>query len=63
VIIVMSEETGRISVASDGKLTRMKDAAELRSYLIGVLGSGPERDRGLRIRDILGKSGIPGLSR
>lgn len=63
VIIVVSEETGRISVASEGKLTRMKDAAELRSYLIGVLGSRVEQDRGPRIRDFLGKSGIPGFSR
>jgi diadenylate cyclase len=63
VIIVVSEETGRISISSEGKLTRMKDAAELRSYLIDVLGSGSEQDRGVRIRDLLGKSGIPGLSR
>ena len=63
VVVVVSEETGRISIASDGQLTRMKDAAELRSYLSEVLRSHEKPDRSTGWRDILGRSGIPGLTR
>jgi diadenylate cyclase len=64
IIIVVSEESGWISIASEGKLTRMKDAAELRSYLSEVLSAGKKKERtGPRLREIFSRSGLPGLSR
>jgi len=62
VIIAVSEENGRISIAAEGQLTRITDAAELRSYLSGVLGTAQKADAP-RLKDILGRSGIPGLTR
>jgi len=62
VIVVVSEETGGISVASDGLLTRMKGAAELRSFLVEVLGSAQGRSTPW-IRELLSRTGIPGMTR
>jgi diadenylate cyclase len=64
IVVVLSEETGNISVASDGLLTRMKDAAELRSFLVEVLGSPQQHGKsGPRLRQILSRTGIPGMTR
>ncbi len=64
VIIVVSEESGWISISADGKLTRMKDAAELRSYLSQVLGSAGKKEHlSPRLRDLFGKGGFQGFSR
>jgi diadenylate cyclase len=40
VCIVVSEETGTISVASEGKLTRNVKAEELRELIAGAMGAG-----------------------
>lgn len=64
IIVVVSEETGQISVASDGKLTRMKNAAELRSYLSGALSATKPSDKSPpKLKELLGRGGIPGLTR
>ncbi len=64
VIIIVSEQTGWISIAADGKLTRMKDAAELRSYLSQVLGIKEKKEKpSPRFRDIFGRGGLQGSRR
>jgi len=63
VIIVVSEESGRISIASEGNLTRMKDAGELRSYLSEVFSSTKKDPQASWYRDLLERTGLPGASR
>ena len=64
VIVVISEESGRISVTSEGEMTRMKNAAELRSYLSEVLGTTKsDKSSAPWLRDVLQRSGLSGSPR
>jgi diadenylate cyclase len=63
VVIAVSEESGRISIASEGTLTRMKDAGELRSYLSEVFSSTKKDVQSPWYRDLLERAGLPGASR
>jgi diadenylate cyclase len=47
--IIVSEETGRISVAYDGKLTRNLDADGLRTRLVSIQNKGTEGKKKRRI--------------
>jgi diadenylate cyclase len=47
IVIVVSEETGSISVVEDGKITRNLDADQLRSRLLGI--GGGRRNRLLEV--------------
>ena len=44
--IIVSEETGRISVAVNGGLTRMNDAEQLKEMLRTLLDSSDEEEKG-----------------
>ncbi len=43
-VVVVSEETGSISIVTGGKITVDIDLAELRRFLVRLLGPYPERD-------------------
>jgi uncharacterized protein (TIGR00159 family) len=47
VVIVVSEETGRISVAVEGELTSHLDTVSLRNQLLRLLGRPKQRRRGI----------------
>ena len=44
--VIVSEETGRISVAKGGELTRISDAEQLKMWLNTLRESGEEEDKG-----------------
>jgi len=44
--VIVSEETGRISVADNGKLTRINNADQLREYLRTLQDTSEEEDKG-----------------
>ena len=48
VVVVVSEETGQISVAVDGRLTRDYNRLTLREYLENTLIGAPEDNQGGR---------------
>ena len=54
--VIVSEETGRISVAYDGKLTRNLDAESLREKLTSVQNKGTENHKKRRIWKGRGKN-------
>ena len=57
VVVVVSEETGQISVAMEGKLTRNYNRVTLREVLESALIGAPEETSSKRI---LGKLGLTG---
>jgi len=58
VVIVVSEETGGISVVLNGRITRNLDGASLRRVLLRLLPAGGESKRGGR-KSTPGARGTP----
>lgn len=54
-VIVVSEETGVISIAREGKLKRNFDYTKLRKELTEIMLEGDEKGRGIRTRFRMGK--------
>lgn len=51
VCVVVSEETGAISICEKGRMTRVADAAHVAGFLLPIIGGGTATDRVVHARD------------